>query len=465
MTSPINIIWKINQVNNNTSSEYISQCRRNYSLYVIRSRAIPAITDGLKSATRRVIWTARDGNKYKSATLAGATMPIHPHSSPEDAINTVTAPYGNNIPLFTGYGAFGTLLGPKDYGASRYTSVKISKFTKDVLLRDIEIIPMMENYDSTLEEPQHFLPLIPVALLNPTEGIAVGFAANILPRSLDDVIISQICYLTGNTEISNPIPKFTPLQNASHKSEVTERGIAFYFDGEFERLNSTTVKITKIPYGLSHTKVIAKLDSELEKGTIIDYDDGSRDVISIVVKFKKGTLNGLSDEAILKMFGLSIRHIENLNVLDFSGQSVWSTDPVTMIKKFCDWRLTWYVKRYERLRDLLLIEIQRYLDIQTAIKNNMGGVAKKTKSRSELKDFLEEIGVVYTDYIADLPIYRFTEEEKQKNEAKLQEANKQLQEYNELLQSETKRKNIYITELKEILTNFTKGKYNNEQEK
>jgi len=447
----------------NNSSEYISHCRREFSLYVIRSRALPSVTDGLKSATRRVIWTARDGNKYKSATLAGATMPIHPHSSPQEAINTVTAPYGNNIPLFTGYGAFGTLLGPKDYGASRYTSVKLSKFTSDVILRDIEVIPMMENYDSTLLEPQHFLPLVPISLLNPSEGIAVGFAANILPRSLDDIIIAQISYLTNNKNIIAPIPKFTPLDNYSHKQETMERGIAFYFNGEFTRIDSSTVKITKIPYGLLHTKVISKLDTEIEKGNyIIDYDDGSRDVISIVVKFKRGVLRELTDDDLLKMFGLSVRHIENLNVLDFTGQSVWSTNPVDLIKRFCDWRLTWYVKRYERLRDLLLIEIQRYLDIQIAIKHNAGGLAKKIQSRSELKEILSEFGIVYIDYIADLPIYRFTEEEKLKNEKKLEEANKQLKIYEDLLNSEPNRKTIYINELKEILNNYNKGKYNNE---
>ena len=445
------------------SSSYVLSCRREYSLYVMRSRAIPSITDGLKAATRRVLWTARDGKKYKSAVLAGATMPIHPHASPEGAIDTITAPYGNNIPLLQGFGTFGTLLGPTDYGASRYTSVKISRFSEDVLLRDIEIIPMMENYDSTLEEPQHFLPLIPLALLNPTEGIAIGFATNILPRSLDDIIVAQISYLQGNEDISAPIPKFTPINSGAHLLERTEKGIAYYFDGEFERVNGRTIKITKLPYGQSHTKVIAKIDAEIEKGIeILEKIDGSRDVISIIVKFKNGILNKLTDDQILKMFGLTVRHIENLNVLDFSGQAVWSTDPVEVIKKFSDWRLTFYINRYQRLRDLLKIDIQKYLDIKLAIKKNVGGTARKIQSRVELKEYLEVIGIVYLDYIADLPVYRFTEIERLKNEEKLKEALIQLEVYEDYLRSDEKRKDIYISELKEILTNFVKGKYTNE---
>ncbi len=445
------------------SSNYILNCRREYSLYVMQSRAIPASTDGLKSAARRVLWTARDGKKWKSANLAGSTMPLHPHASPEGTINTLAAPYGNNIPLLTGYGAFGTLLGPTDYGASRYTSVKLSKFSEDAILKDIEIIPMTENYDSTLEEPIHFLPLIPVALLNPTEGIAVGFSVNILPRGLDDIILAQITYLGGSSDINTPIPKFIPTQNVSHKMEQTDRGIAYYFDGEFEKLNATTIKITKLPYGQSHTKVISKIDSELEKGVnIVDYIDSSKDIINITVKFKKGILSQMTDEDILKLFGLSIRHIENLNVLDFSGESVWPTTPVELITRFTDWRLQWYINRYERLKNLLLIDIQKYLDVLTAIENNVGGFAKKIQSRSELKEVLAELQIVYVDYIADLPVYRFTEEEKKKTQLKLEDAQKTLKHYNDLLSSETKRKNVYINELKEILNNYIKGKYNNE---
>ncbi len=445
------------------STEYILECRRSYSLYVMRSRAIPSVTDGLKSAHRRVIWTARNGQKWKTASLAGATMPIHPHASPDEAVNTITAPYGNNIPLFKGYGAFGTLLGPKDYGASRYTSVTLSKFTEDVVLRDIEIIPMMDNYDNTLQEPQHFLPLIPLVLLNPTEGIAIGFATNILPRSLDNIIDTQIKVLLNKKLPDDILPSFTPLQSISHEGEITDKGRTYYFNGAFERINATMIKITKIPYGQLHSKVIAKLDAEVDTGiNIIDYMDNSRDVIEIVVKFKKGVLSKLEDDTILKMLNLTIKHNENMNVLDFTGQAVWTTNPINVIQHYTNWRLQWYITRYERLRDLLLIELQKYLDIKKAIEKNVGGIARKIQSRSELKEFLEAIGIVYIDYIADLPVYRFTEEEKRKNDEKIAEANKQLAIYNDLLNSEQKRKDIYVQELTEILTNYKKGKYNNE---
>ena len=96
-----------------------------------------------------------------------------------------------------------------------------------------------------------------------------------------------------------------------------------------------------------------------------------------------------------------------------------------------------------------------------AIKHNVGGIAKKVQSRSELKEFLAEIKIVNLDYIADLPVYRFTEDERLKVEEKLKEAYIQLDIYNDLLSSEEKRKKIYITELQEILNKYQKGQYTN----
>lgn len=437
------------------SSEYLEDERRTYALYVLQNRALPSVCDGLKAAGRCVLWTGRSGEKFKTATLAGATMPIHPHGEASGSINTLAAPYGNNIPLFKGYGAFGTMLDPTAYGASRYTSVATSKFTNDVMFRDIEIIPMKPNYDDTLDEPVHFLPLVPIALLNPSVGIAVGFATNILPRALNDIIDVQIAHLQGKKITTKLLPTFTPLNNVATSME----GCVAFFDGSYETINATTVRITNLPYGQSHEKVVAKLDTLCEAGTVTDYTDRSKDKINIEVKFKKGVLSKMEPADILKTLALTVKHNENLNVLDFTGQGVWSAEPLDLIKKFTDWRLTWYVKRYERLRDLLKIDLQRYYDIRCAIKNNVGGMAKKIQSRSELKDVLDELGIVYIDYIADLPVYRFTEEEYQKNEDRIAEAEAQMKQYEDLLASPQKRVAVYVKELNEILNKYTKGQY------
>lgn len=437
------------------SSKYIEEERKDYSLYVMQSRAICAITDGLRASGRRVLWTGRNGEKFKTATLAGATMPIHPHGEASGAINTLAAPYGNNLPLFKGYGAFGTMLDPTAYGAARYTSVATSKFTNDVLFCDIEIIPMMANYDDTLEEPVHFLPLVPIVLLNPSEGIAVGYASNILPRDLADIIDIQLNHLTGKKQKNTLMPSFAPINAVAVKAD----GRSFFFEGEYVDINATTIRITNMPYGQSHDKVVAKLDALCDSDTVVDYTDRSKDKINIEVKFKKGVLSKMSRADVLKALGLVVKHNENLNVLDFAGRGVWSAEPMELITKFTDWRLDWYVKRYERLRDLLKIDMQRYYDIRCAIKNNVGGMVKKIQSRAELKAVLEELGIIYVDYIADLPVYRFTEEERVKNEERIAEAEAQLKVYEDLLAEPQQRVDVYVKELTEVLAKYKKGSY------
>lgn len=449
-----------NMIQLKATEEYVNKERKEYALYVLQSRAIPHAADGLKHSARRVLWTARDGKKYKSATLAGATMPIHPHGdqSLQGSINTLAAPYGNNIPLLDGDGAFGTLLNPTAYGASRYTSAKISEFTKQVVFADIDIIPLQENYDGTLEEPVHFLPLIPTVLLNPQEGIAVGFASNILPRSLKDIVTDQIMYLTGKGDkIVEPAPSFAPTGQTAFLTDKDKNGTTrWYFKGTIERNSAVTVTITNLPYGLSHEKFIEKLLKLQENDTIIDFDDNSKDKYNIEIKFKKGTVSKLTDDELLEMLGLICSQTENFNVIDFDGKRVLSTNYVEFIKKFTTWRLSWYVRRYERLAKILADDIQRYKDVLRAVDKNVGSVARKVTSRGELKQFLEAIGIVHLDYIADLPVYRFTEQERKKVEEKLAEGEKLLQQYKKLINSEEERKNVFIEELKQVLTHFVK---------
>jgi len=434
-------------------SEYVNEQRREYSLYVLQSRAIPSIADGLKAAGRRVLWTAKDGKKHKSATLAGATMPIHPHASPEGAINTLAAPYGNNIPLLHGDGAFGTLLNPTAYGAARYTSVKVSQFTKEVVFADIDIVPLQENYDGTLDEPVHFLPLVPVALLNPSEGIAVGFASTILPRSLEDIIGDQIKHLQGK-RFKEKAPNFYPTSNEAIRVEDNK----WEFYGEAEELNSTTLRITRLPYGASHEKYIEHLMKLEENGTIVDFEDNSKDKYDITIKLTRNMLKTQGDK-IDKTLKLITTSTENMNLLDFDGGRIVASNYVQVVQDFTDWRLSWYKKRYQRLAKLLGIDIQRYRDILLAIKKNVGGMAKKIQSRTEMKEVLKEMGVVHVDYIADLSVYRFTENERVKTEKKLDDALELMKHYDLLLSNPNERSKVYISELREVLRNYNKGAY------
>ncbi len=438
----------------NNSSQYLNNCYHNFAMYVLRTRAFPAISDGLKAGGRRLLWVARNGEKFKTATLAGATMPLHPHADASDTIDTLAKPYGNNIPLFEGIGSFGTRLKPNATGAPRYTSVKVSEFTKKVLFADIELVPMTDNYDGTLQEPIHFLPLVPIALLNPSEGIGVGFRSGILSRSLGDIVDSQIAYLNGKTFVEPPVT-FSPFEAVSISSEVIKSGnIRWWFEGEFMRVDTSNLHIGNLPYGLEHAELIEHLIALVEAGTIVSFEDHSAKDISIAVKFPRGALKQLSDEQIIRLLKLRASVTEIMNMVDFSGERVMPMTYTSTIKMFTEWRLQWYIKRYELLKAKIEKDIQRYRDIILAIKKDVGSVGRKSANRGELITWLESIGVVYTDYIADMPIYRLTVAEAEKAQTKLDEALVILAEYDRLIADPEARRKVYIQELKDVKKEF-----------
>ena len=449
------MVTKIIPVN----SKYVEDQMRDYAIYVIEDRALPHASDGLKAATRRVLWTASDGKKYKSLTLAGATAPLHPHGQPDSAINTLAAYYGNNVPLLKGDGSFGTLLIPNAYGASRYTSVTISKFSKDVLLRDIDIIPMVENYDSTLMEPKHFLPLVPLLLVNPQEGVAVGFASTIFSRNPEHIIKQQIEYLQGKIPTKQLVPTFLPQNQIAVDSETKNNTIKWIFKGEIEILNTTEVIVKNLPYGLVHEDFISRIIQMIDDDKLVKYVDDSVDYYKIKLTFKRGSIKEIGEDNLLQYLGLVKSVSENFTILDFSGVKVWKTDTIEYIQKFTDWRLGWYVNRFERLKNIALFDLQKYKDIIRAIDKNLGGLSKKLRDKQELREFCEEVGIVNVEYIADLPIYRFTEEEKEKVQEKIKEVNLDIAKYNKLLSSENDRRDIYVNELIEIRNNIKKGLY------
>jgi DNA topoisomerase-2 len=430
-------------------SDYVKSERRSYALYTLENRAIPSISDGLKAAARRVLWTARDGKKWKSAALSGATMPIHPHAAPDGAINTLAAPWGNNVLLLEPHGAFGTKLDPTSYGASRYTATKVSKFTQDVMFADIEIIPMIPNYDDTLEEPKHFLPLVPMVLVNPQEGIAVGFSCNFLPRSLGHVIADQLKYLNGEKVEDRP-PRFDPYDAVGEKVIDGK----WLFKGDFETQNTTTIKITKLPYGLSHEKFYERLMAMEENGKIPDFKDNSKNDIDITVRVRRSDIDAYDRDDVTKFFGLTTTLTENNTLLDFDGKRVLNLTYSEIIAAFCDWRLGWFRVRYERLLRLLNEDIQKYRDIILAIDKDVGGAARKFESRGDLKVHLEKIGIVNLDYIADFPVYRFTKGEREKVAKRLEEALKLAADYEDMLAKPGRQRNQFITELKDIAKKY-----------
>ena len=174
-------------------------------------------------------------------------------------IGFLAAPFKNNIPLIEGEGHFGSRISPSAIGAPRYTDVKRAKAAEAILYRDLDIIPLEDNYDGSNKQPKHFLPLIPLVLLNGVSGIAVGWSTNILPRDLKSLIEATKLALVGK-----PIAVIPPSYNHYNISITSIGPNRWEFGGRAKTIDINTVQITELPPGMdieSFRKRLIKMET------------------------------------------------------------------------------------------------------------------------------------------------------------------------------------------------------------
>ncbi|PZG31142.1 DNA gyrase subunit A [Spongiactinospora gelatinilytica] len=167
-----------------------------YAMSVIVSRALPDVRDGLKPVHRRVLYAMYDGGYrpdrgyFKCSRVVGDVMgSYHPHgdTSIYDALVRLAQPWSLRYPLVDGQGNFGSP-GNDPAAAMRYTEAKLAPIAME-LLRDIdkETVDFQSNYDGRSQEPSVLPSRFPNLLVNGSGGIAVGMATNIPPHNLREV--------------------------------------------------------------------------------------------------------------------------------------------------------------------------------------------------------------------------------------------------------------------------------------
>ena len=214
----------VSAVRKRGSNEYFRQMMdRNfldYASYVIGSRAIPDVDDGLKPVQRRILWTLyqsyENGRTTKTANIVGNTMHYHPHgdASIGDAI-VVLANKGGciermetdtdgveklrhvNIPYFIHKeGNFGNILTGSPAAAARYTECALSKLAYETMFNN-DITNFIPNYDGRKKEPTQLPAKVPSLLMLGSDGIAVGMSTMVLPHNFNELIDAEIAHLRG----------------------------------------------------------------------------------------------------------------------------------------------------------------------------------------------------------------------------------------------------------------------------
>lgn len=433
-------------------SDLIETQYKDFSHYVIESRAIPKLSDGLKPVQRRSLWAGKKIAKdwTKVSKLAGATMSNHPHGnvSIEDSISGMAQNFAgaNNVCFFEGDGSFGSrITGPGNgISSARYVSVRLSKEFHELFDVDSDLVNLVPNYDETDVEPDTFLPIVPAVLINPASGIAVGFACNILSRDFAEVKKSQIAYLEGK-KIKPLVPYYKGFKGKIEKGTEVNQWNCY---GCFDRINETTIKITELPIGFNRESYIIHLDKLEEKEIVSNYEDNCKEEFEFIVKLKEPIKS--NDELILT-FKLVSTLNENITLIGFNNEVREKMTDVEVIQEFTDWRFAFYLDRFKKK----FAETDDELEFKKALLLVITqGLFKKfpNQSKKEIIESLEDekIKSHHITRILQIPIYKFGKEEVDILKDEIKELEKNKKEYDTLIKSESKRKEVYIEELRNL---------------
>src|SRR5213595_2811342 len=173
-----------------------------YAMSVIVGRALPDVRDGLKPVHRRVLYAMNElglgpTRPYaKCAKIVGEVMGnYHPHGDAAiyDALVRMAQDFSMRHELVDGQGNFGSV-DDDPAAAMRYTEARMTRLAME-MMRDIDMVDFVPNYDGSKQEPVVLPARFPNLLVNGGTGIAVGMATNIPPHNLREVIDATIAYI------------------------------------------------------------------------------------------------------------------------------------------------------------------------------------------------------------------------------------------------------------------------------
>lgn len=436
------------------SSDYISSTSKEYATYVAQTRAIPRVTDGLKDGQRKMLWLMRNkADKIKTVALAGQSIAeelfVHGDTSASETISALAAPYINNVTFLEGIGTFGSKISPRAWGAPRYTYVKRNSAAQDILYTDMDIVPMMDNYDGSNQSAETFLPLIPTVLLNGVSGVAVGWSTEILPHKLSDLVDGCISAID-----EKKIKTIKPNYDNYDIDIVHIENSSWSLNGKVKILDHARVQISEIPPGLKIEKLKEHLDDLEEKEKIQGYTDKSTEDIDIIVQFKRGTTKDYTTDQLIEMFKLRIRTTERIVVLDWSGKGIKTYEsPESLVGDFVTWRLDWFTKRYQNLLNIANKDLNYAKAVKECFDKKLPDQLRTFESKQDLVDAVKVITSKFkltdeqVNQIVSMPSYRWTKENYDKIQDEIKHLNGLVKEYTDILSDKQKIKDIYKVEL------------------
>jgi DNA gyrase subunit A len=471
-----------------------------YSMSVIIGRALPDVRDGLKPVHRRILYTMQQmglqPNKAtrKCARIVGEVMgKYHPHGNLAvyDALVRLAQTWSLRYPLIFGQGNFGSVDGDPP-AADRYTEAKLAQVST-ALLEDLdkETVDFHDNYDGSEVEPDVLPARIPNLLINGSDGIAVGMATKIPPHNLTEIVDATI------TLVNNPNAQLAEILKFVQGPDFPTAGIIHGRAGVFEAYRTgrgrfmmrakaaienvtkdrQAIIVTEIPYQVNKARLVERIAQLVNDKDIEDIsdirDESDRDGMRIVVELKRGS----EPQIVLNQL---FKHTQMQESFSMILLAVVNGQPREMgliqtIKYFIEHRVdvvrrrTAYLLQKAKDREHILEGYLTALDHLDNVITIIRGSANRADARENLVLYFggKKIEINTTgrapkldaekpfttrqaDAILELQLHRLTKLSIDEISNELKDVRDHIVDYESILGSEKKLRNVIIKELEEV---------------
>ncbi|EGV63849.1 hypothetical protein CANTEDRAFT_104632 [Yamadazyma tenuis ATCC 10573] len=364
-------------------------------------RSIPSVLDGFKPGQRKVLFGCFKRNlksEIKVAQLAGyVSEHTGYHHGEQSLIQTIIGLAqnfigSNNLNLLKPNGAFGTrAAGGKDFSAARYIFTEINEITRKIFNPlDNGLLTYVQEDEQTVE-PEWYLPIIPMILVNGAEGIGTGWSTNIPCYNPED-IVANIRKLMNNEELEEMFPWYRGWEG---DLEIISKE-KFKVSGRIEQIDDQTLEITEIPVKTWTNNVkeflLSGLGNDKVKPWIKDMEEQHGMNIRFVVKLSQEEMAKSHQVGLLDRFKLiSSINLTNMVAFDPRGKIKKYESSLEILKDFYYVRLEFYQKR----KDFMIDELKNQLDKLTEQARFIKLIIEKVisvsnKKRKELIEILQK---------------------------------------------------------------------------
>ncbi|GAB2621908.1 DNA gyrase subunit A [Pseudactinotalea suaedae] len=459
-----------------------------YAMSVIVGRALPDIRDGLKPVHRRILYAMYDGGYRpdssfsKCARVVGDVMGhYHPHgdSAIYDALVRLVQPWSMRYPLVLGQGNFGSP-GNDPAAAPRYTECKMAPLALE-MVRDIEknTVDFGDNYDGHTQEPEVLPARFPNLLVNGSAGIAVGMATNIPPHNMREVAEAVGWFLDNPDASAEELlgqamrrvkgPDFPTgalilgtrgIEDAyrTGRGSITMRAVV-----EVEEIQGRQCLVVgDLPYQVNPDNLAAKIGELVRDGRISGIADirdetSGRSGQRLVIILKRDAVAKVVLNNLYKHTQLQDNFSANMLALVDNVPRTLSLD--AFIRHWVDHQIEVVVRRTQWLkaraekRIHILKGLMKALDALDEVIALIRASATVDAARTGLMELLD-IDTDQADAILEMQLRRLAALERQRIQDEHDALEREIAEYNAILESPARQRELIRSELKEIVDKY-----------